>query len=87
MKIITETTRRFVTQVVQRGADGLFFASQAVDPNYITPEEHAEFAKRYDLQVLEATGGKNVVRHLPSPRTGNLVRSGIGLSRPRFQLP
>lgn len=58
LKIITETTRRFVTQVVQRGADGLFFASQAVDPNYITPEEHAEFAKRYDLQVLEATGGK-----------------------------
>ncbi len=58
LKIITETTRRFVTQVVQRGADGLFFASQAVDPNYITPEEHAAFAKHYDLQVLEATSGK-----------------------------
>ena len=58
LKIITETTRRFVAQVVERGADGLFFASQAVDPSYITPEEHAEFAKRYDLQVLEATGGK-----------------------------
>jgi uroporphyrinogen decarboxylase len=58
LKIITETTRRFVTQVVNRGADGLFFASQAVDPNYITVEEHQDFAKRYDLQVLEATGGK-----------------------------
>ena len=58
LKIITETTRRFVTQVVQRGADGLFVASQAVDPNYVTPEEHAAFAKHYDLQVLEATSGK-----------------------------
>jgi uroporphyrinogen decarboxylase len=58
LRIITETTRRFVAQVVGRGADGLFFASQAVDPNYITPEEHDEFAKRYDLQVLAATGGK-----------------------------
>lgn len=58
LKIITETTRRFVSQVVERGADGLFFASQAIDPNYITPNEHAEFAKRYDMQVLAATGGK-----------------------------
>ena len=58
LQIITETTARFVKHVADRGADGLFFASQAVDPNYITPEEHAEFAKRYDLQVLEATSGK-----------------------------
>lgn len=58
LKIITETTRRFVEQVVRLGADGLFFASQAVDPSYITPKEHAEFAKRYDLQVLAATGGE-----------------------------
>lgn len=57
LKIITDTTRRFVAQVVARGADGLFFASQAVDPDYLTPDEHEEFAKRYDLQVLEATGG------------------------------
>ncbi len=58
LKIITETTRRFVTQVVARGADGLFFASQAVDPDYLTAEEHRDFAKHYDLQVLEATGGR-----------------------------
>ena len=58
LKIITETTKRFVAEVVGRGADGLFFASQAVDPTYITPQEHEEFAKRYDLQVLEATGGR-----------------------------
>ena len=58
LKIITETTKRFIAEVVGRGADGLFFASQAVDPTYITPQEHEEFAKRYDLQVLEATGGR-----------------------------
>ena len=58
LKIITETTRRFVAKVVEQGADGLFFASQAVDPNYLTPAEHQEFAKTYDLQVLDATGGK-----------------------------
>jgi len=58
LKVITETTRRFVTQVAARGADGLFFASQAVDPNYLKPDEHEMFAKRYDLQVLDATGGK-----------------------------
>ena len=57
LEIITETTRQFVTEVMQRGADGIFFASQMVDANILTQEQHREFARPYDLEVLEATRG------------------------------
>ena len=54
LEIITETTRRFAAEVVARGADGLFFASQTANEGYLTRAEYAEFAKPYDLAVLEA---------------------------------
>ena len=44
----------FALEVVTRGADGLFFASQTTNEGYLTPDEYDEFAKRYDLVVLEA---------------------------------
>ena len=59
LEIITETTRRFAAEVVARGADGLFFASQTVNEGYLTRAEYAEFAKQYDLAVLEAVKGRS----------------------------
>ena len=57
--IIAETTRRFAIEVINRGADGLFFASQTANQGYLTPAEYAEFAKKYDLAVLEAAKGRS----------------------------
>jgi uroporphyrinogen decarboxylase len=57
--IIAETTRRFAVEALTRGADGVFFASQTANEGYLTRNEYAEFAKNYDLIVLEATKGRS----------------------------
>ena len=54
LEIVTETTRRFALEVIARGADGLFFATQTTNQGYLTRDEYAEFAKKYDLTVLKA---------------------------------
>jgi uroporphyrinogen decarboxylase len=59
LAIITETTRRFAREAVARGADGLFFASQTAHEGYLTRAEYADFARRYDLVVLEAVQGRS----------------------------
>ncbi|MGA2255501.1 MAG: uroporphyrinogen decarboxylase family protein [Thermoguttaceae bacterium] len=59
LAIIAETTRRFVIEALTRGADGLFFASQTANDGYLTRAEYAEFAKKYDLAVLEAVEGRS----------------------------
>jgi uroporphyrinogen decarboxylase len=59
LEIVAETTRRFAREVVTRGADGLFFASQTTNEGCLTRDEYAEFAKPYDLTVLEAVRGKS----------------------------
>lgn len=58
LEVITETTRRFASEAVARGADGLFFASQTANEGYLTRAEYGEFAKKYDLIVLEAVEGR-----------------------------
>jgi len=59
LEIVTETTRRFAAEVVARGADGLFFASQTANQGYLTGAEYAEFAKPYDRRVLEAVADRS----------------------------
>jgi uroporphyrinogen decarboxylase len=59
LEIVAETTRRFAIEVVARGADGLFFATQTANEGYLTPTEYAAFAKPYDLVVLEAVRGRS----------------------------
>ena len=59
LAIITETTRRFAIEVLNRGADGLFFASQTANQGYLTAAEYAEFAKKCDMIVLEVTKGRS----------------------------
>jgi len=57
LAIIAETTRQFAAEVLARGADGLFFASQTANEGYLTRAEYGEFAKKYDLAVLDAVRG------------------------------
>jgi uroporphyrinogen decarboxylase len=59
LEVVTETTRRFAAEVVARGADGLFFATQTANAGYLTRGEYAEFAKAYDRVVLEAVAGRS----------------------------
>ena len=59
LAIIAATTRRFAIEALTRGADGLFFASQTANEGYLTRAEYAEFAKKYDLVVLEAAEGRS----------------------------
>ncbi len=55
---ITETAAQFAGAAVERGAAGLFMATQMSLKNQLTREEHAEFVKKYDLAVLGAVKGK-----------------------------
>ena len=59
LEIVAETTRRFTGEVVARGADGIFFATQTANRGYLTRDEYTEFARRYDLRVLEALKGRS----------------------------
>ncbi len=59
LEIVTETTRRFALEAVRRGADGLFFATQTANEGYLSRKEYAEFARQYDLAVLEAVRGRS----------------------------
>ncbi|MBL7133854.1 MAG: hypothetical protein ISS78_07135 [Phycisphaerae bacterium] len=59
LEVVAETTRRFATESVTRGADGLFFATQTAGQGYLTPDEYAEFSKKYDLVVLEGVRGRS----------------------------
>jgi uroporphyrinogen decarboxylase len=59
LEIVTETTQRFAVEVVNRGAAGLFFASQTAQSGYLSPQEYSDFAKKYDLIVLDAVKGKS----------------------------
>jgi uroporphyrinogen decarboxylase len=54
LEVVAETTRRFAAEAIARGADGLFFATQTANADYLTPAEYAQFARKYDLIVLEA---------------------------------
>lgn len=59
LEIVAETTGRFATKAVTRGADGLFFASQTANADYLTAAEYAEFAKPYDRLVLDAVARRS----------------------------
>jgi uroporphyrinogen decarboxylase len=69
LAVVTETTRRFAIASVTRGADGLFFATQLANRGALTPEQYTEFAKPYDLDVLEAVRGRSWfnIFHLHGP--------------------
>ncbi|MDI3341417.1 MAG: uroporphyrinogen decarboxylase family protein [Sphaerobacter sp.] len=53
---ITEVTRGVLVASLERGAGGIFFATQCATTDLMTVEEYREFGRRYDLAVLEAAG-------------------------------
>jgi len=52
---ITQTTIRFIEEVIRLGADGIFYAIQHAQYGLLTPQEFQIFSKVYDLRVLQAT--------------------------------
>ncbi len=53
LEVITETTRRFVDELVRIGVDGIFFATQLGTWDRMDWEGYQEFGKQYDLEVLQ----------------------------------
>lgn len=58
LEAIAATFREFVGAALAAGADGLFFATvEWGSRDLVSPEEHARFARPFDLAVLEAARG------------------------------
>jgi uroporphyrinogen decarboxylase len=51
---ITTVTRALLAATLERGASGIFFATQCATTDLMIPEQYAEFGARYDRQVLGA---------------------------------
>jgi uroporphyrinogen decarboxylase len=58
LETITETTVNFVKELVNVGADGIFFASQLGNYDKLSLKEYEEFGQPYDLQILDAAKDK-----------------------------
>ena len=54
LKIITESTRRFIEAAIKTGISGIFFAVQHANYGLLSRGEYQEFGRAYDLPVLEA---------------------------------
>ena len=63
LKVITETTCELVKAVMDLGADGIFFATQNSNYDFMTEEEYREFGVKYDMDVLSTAknGWMNVL--------------------------
>jgi uroporphyrinogen decarboxylase len=57
LEIITESTVRFVREVMVAGAAGIFLAVQHAQYSVLSEGEYLTLGKPYDLRVLEATSG------------------------------
>jgi uroporphyrinogen decarboxylase len=53
LKIITETTRRFLQAAIETGIAGVFFAIQHAQYGLLTEKEYQQFGRIFDLQVLK----------------------------------
>jgi uroporphyrinogen decarboxylase len=51
---ITNVTRSVLIATLERGASGIFFATQCATTDLLSPEQYEEFGARYDRQVLAA---------------------------------
>jgi len=55
LRIITESTSRFISEIEKTGISGIFFAVQHAQYGILTEDEYRVFGKKYDLQVLDST--------------------------------
>jgi uroporphyrinogen decarboxylase len=53
LRILTETTQRFVEVALQTGIAGIFFAVQHAQYSLLSEAEYDDFGRPYDFQVLE----------------------------------
>ncbi|HWQ30214.1 MAG TPA: uroporphyrinogen decarboxylase family protein [Negativicutes bacterium] len=58
LEVITETTVNYVKELVNVGADGIFFASQLGTYDRMSLKEYEEFGRPYDLQILDTVKDK-----------------------------
>jgi uroporphyrinogen decarboxylase len=69
LDIIAEATTQFAAECLAAGADGLFFATQCATTAYMTIEDYEEFARPYDLRVLDAArSGEITLLHIHGER-------------------
>ncbi len=61
LEVITDVTSRFVMACLSAGADGVFFATQMACAGALAREEYEAFGRPYDLRVLEAASGAELV--------------------------
>ncbi len=57
LKIIAESTRRFVEAALETGISGIFYAVQHAQFGLLSEQEYQQFGRAYDMQVLEPAGG------------------------------
>ena len=57
LKIIAQSTQRFIEAAVKTGIAGIFYAVQHAQYRLLSRQEYLEFGKPYDLQLLETTQG------------------------------
>jgi uroporphyrinogen decarboxylase len=58
LKIITESTIRFIEAAIKTGISGVFYAIQHANYQLLSEAEYIQFGKIFDYEVLEATRGK-----------------------------
>jgi uroporphyrinogen decarboxylase len=61
LEIIADVAARFAAECLAAGADGLFFATQMACAGSVTEEEYEVFGRPYDLRVLEAAQGAEIL--------------------------
>lgn len=57
LEVITQTTAQLANAAIERGADGIFFASQMSTYDRCTTRQYRQYGVPYDLEVLRAAGG------------------------------
>ena len=58
LEVITESYRHFVTECLNVGVDGIFYAATAwASYDLLTDAEYEEFGRPYDLRLLDASNG------------------------------
>ena len=57
LRIIAESTCRFIEEAIQTGISGLFYAVQHAQYGIMSKGEYEEFGRAYDLEILETAGG------------------------------
>lgn len=58
LEVITETTVNYVKELINIGADGIFFASQLGNYDKLSVKEYEEFGRPFDLNILDAVKDK-----------------------------